>query len=39
VRTHAVWALARLDERERLAELRVRETDAAVLAEYAAEGF
>ena len=38
VRAHAVWALARLGGRERLAELRVRETDAAVLAEYAAEG-
>ena len=39
VRTHAVWALARLGERDRLVELRARETDAAVLAEYAAEGF
>jgi epoxyqueuosine reductase len=38
VRAHAVWALARLGEGERLAELRARETDAAVLAEYAAEG-
>ena len=38
VRAHAVWALARLGERERLAELKARETDAAVLAEYAAEG-
>ena len=38
VRAHAVWALARLGERERLVELRARETDASVLAEYAAEG-
>lgn len=38
VRAHAVWALARLGERERLAELKLRETDADVLAEYAAEG-
>ncbi len=38
VRAHAVWALARLGERERLAELKPRETDASVLAEYAAEG-
>jgi epoxyqueuosine reductase len=38
VRAHAVWALARLGERERLAELKASETDAAVLAEYAAEG-
>jgi epoxyqueuosine reductase len=38
VRAHAVWALARVGERERLVALRTRETDAAVLAEYAAEG-
>jgi epoxyqueuosine reductase len=38
VRAHAVWALARLGEQARLAELRARETDASVLAEYAAEG-
>jgi epoxyqueuosine reductase len=36
VRVHAVWALARLGETGRLAELRARETDAAVLEEYAA---
>jgi len=38
VRAHAVWALARLGAREKLEELKVRETDAGVLAEYAAEG-
>ncbi len=37
VRAHAVWALARLGERGRLVELRARETDASVLAEYEAE--
>lgn len=37
VRAHAVWALARLGERERLAKLRGGETDSSVLAEYAAE--
>lgn len=39
VRAYAVWALARLGERERLGVLRGVETEAAVLAEYAAEGF
>lgn len=39
VRAHAVWALARLGERARLAELRPVESDPLVLAEYAAEGF
>ena len=34
VRMHAVWALARLGETERLAELKERETDATVLEEY-----
>jgi len=34
VRVHAVWALARLGETARLAELRARETDAAVLEEH-----
>jgi epoxyqueuosine reductase len=38
VRVHAVWALARLGETEKLRALRPAETDAAVLAEYAAEG-
>jgi Uncharacterized Fe-S protein len=38
VRAHAVWALARLGEHGRLAELRTRETDPSVLAEYEAEG-
>lgn len=38
VRAHAVWALARLGEGARLAEMRARETDETVLAEYAAEG-
>ncbi len=38
VRAHAVWALARLGETARLAELRARETDETVLAEYAADG-
>jgi hypothetical protein len=33
-----VWALARLGETECLLALRSAETDAAVLAEYAAEG-
>lgn len=37
VRAHAVWALARLGERARLAELRASETDPLVQAEYAAE--
>ncbi len=37
VRAHAVWALARLGESAVLAELRERETEPAVLAEYAAE--
>lgn len=35
VRTHAVWAIDRLGGREVLAELRPRENDAGVLAEYA----
>ena len=39
VRAHAVWALARLGQGARLAELRPAETDPLVLAEYAAEGF
>jgi epoxyqueuosine reductase len=39
VRSHAVWALARLGEGARLGELGARETDATVLAEYAAEGW
>lgn len=39
VRAHAVWALARLGQHERLAGLRPAETDPLVLAEYAAEGF
>lgn len=38
VRAHAVWALARLGETEKLRALRPAETDEAVLAEYAAEG-
>ena len=38
VRAHAVWALARLGAGDSLAELRTAETDALVLAEYAAEG-
>lgn len=37
VRAHAVWALARLGQRERLQTLFFAETDSAVLAEYAAE--
>jgi epoxyqueuosine reductase len=37
VRAHAVWALGRLGEGARLAELKTRETDAGVLAEYEAE--
>jgi len=37
VRAHAVWAVARLGGLERLAAARAAETDAAVLAEYAAE--
>ena len=37
VRAHAVWALARLGQRERLQALFSAETDSAVLAEYAAE--
>ena len=38
VRAHAVWALARLGEAERLRAMRPFETDEAVLAEYRAEG-
>jgi len=38
VRAHAVWALARLGELDRLRALRPVETEAMVLAEYAAEG-
>lgn len=38
VRAHAVWALARFGEHGRLRELRGRETDPGVLAEYVAEG-
>ncbi len=37
VRTHAVWAVRKLGGAERLAEARATETDAGVLAEYAAE--
>ncbi len=37
VRAHAVWALARLGESARLRAMQAAETDATVLAEYAAE--
>jgi epoxyqueuosine reductase len=36
VRAHAVWAVVRLGGGAQLAEARARETDADVLAEYAA---
>jgi epoxyqueuosine reductase len=36
VRAHAVWAVFRLGGRARLAATRAEETDATVLAEYAA---
>lgn len=39
VRAHAVWAVARLGGLERLREAFERETDEAVKAEYAAEGW
>lgn len=38
VRAHAVWALARLGQHARLQSLCVAETEAMVLAEFAAEG-
>ncbi|TAG27180.1 MAG: epoxyqueuosine reductase, partial [Verrucomicrobia bacterium] len=38
VRSHAVWALARLGGLSRLRALRAAEKDPEVLAEYAAEG-
>jgi len=38
VRAHAVWALARLKDHKVLAEMKLRELDTLVLAEYAAEG-
>jgi len=38
VRAHAVWAVRRLGGGAALAEARLAETDAGVLAEYAAEG-